>query len=62
MKILHLQTISGLMGIPLVERRAQEPGNLGDYIHLIGEHCEVPQGCGISAKHCIEMCMHYVDG
>ena len=39
MKILHLQTISELKGIPIVERRTQEPGNLGNYIHLMGEHC-----------------------
>ena len=50
MKILHLQTISKLTGIPLVERGIQEPKNLGDYIHLMKEHCKVSQGGGISAK------------
>ena len=50
MKILHLQTISELTGISIVERWTQEPRNLGNYMHLIGEHCKVPQGGGISAK------------
>jgi len=50
MKILHLQTISELMGIPIVVRVAQEPRNLGNYIQLIGKHCKVPQGGGIRAK------------
>jgi len=50
MKILHLQTISELTGIPLVERGIQEPKDLGNYIHLMGEHCKVPQRGGISAK------------
>ena len=62
MKILHLQIISKRTGIPLVERGVQEPGNLGDYIHLIGEHCKVPQGVVLVSKHCIGMYMHYVDG
>ena len=50
MKILHLQTISELTGIPIMKSGIQEPGNLENYIHLIGEHCEVPEGGGISAK------------
>ena len=62
MKVLHLQTISELTGIPIVKRGTQESENLGNYIHLMGEHCKVPQGGGISAKQYIGMCMHYVDG
>ena len=50
MKILYLQIISELTGISLVERGIQEPENLEDYIHLMGEHCKVPLGDGISAK------------
>jgi len=37
------------MSIPIVERGTQEPGDLENYIHLMGEHCKVPQGGGISA-------------
>ena len=50
MKILHLQTISELTSILIVERGTQELGNLRNYIHLMGEHCKVPQGGGINAK------------
>jgi len=50
MKILHLQTISELTGIPIVERGTQESGNLENYMYLMEEHCKVPQGGGISAK------------
>ena len=50
MKILHLQTISKLTGIPIVERGTQEPGNLENYIYLTREHCKEPQEGGISAK------------
>ena len=58
MKILHLQTISELTGIPLVERGTQEPKNLGNYIHLMGEHCKVLNGVVLPLKHYIGMCMH----
>ena len=50
MKILHLQIISELTGILLIERGIQEPGNLGDYIHLMGEHCKIPPWGGIITK------------
>ena len=33
-----------------MERGTQELRNLGNYIHLMGEHCKVPQGGGISDK------------
>ena len=61
MKILHLQTISELTGIPLVERGIQEPKDLGNYIHLMGEHCKVLPGVVLVPKYCIGICMHYVD-
>ena len=51
MKILHLQTISELTDIPLVERWTQESGNLGNYIHLMGEHCKVHQGVVLAPKY-----------
>ena len=50
MKIVYLQTISELTGIPLSESEIQNPKNLGDYIHLMGDHCKSAQGGGISAK------------
>ena len=62
MKILHLQIISEVTSIPLVKRGTQEPENLENYIHLIGEHCKIPQGVVLVPKYCIGMCMHYVDG
>ena len=33
-----------------MERGTQEPGNLENLIHLMREHCKVPQEGGISAK------------
>jgi len=50
LKIVHLQTISELTGIPLSESGIQNPRNLGDYIHLMGDHCKLAQRGGISAK------------
>jgi len=38
------------MGILLGESEIQNLGNLGDYIHLMGDHCKLAQGGGISAK------------
>ena len=37
-------------GIPLGESGIQNPENLGDYIHLMGDHCNSAQGGGISGK------------
>ena len=62
MKILHLQIISELTDIPLVERCTQESGNLGNYIYLLGEHCKVHQGIVLAPKNYVGMCMHYIDG
>ena len=50
LKIVHLQTILELTVIPLGESRIQNPKNLGDYIHLMGDHCKSTQGGGISVK------------
>ena len=50
LKIIHLQTISEITGITLGESRIQNPENLGDYVHLMGDHCKSTQGGGISAK------------
>ena len=37
-------------GIPLSESGIQNLENLGDYFHLIGDHCKSAQEGGISAK------------
>ena len=50
LKIVHLQTISELTSISLSESRIKNPENLEDYIHLMGDHCKLAQGGGISAK------------
>ena len=49
-KIVHLQTILNLTGIPIIEGGIQNPVNIGDYIFLMGDHCTSPQEGGISAK------------
>jgi len=50
MKIVHLQTILDLTGIPIVEGGIHNLDNIGDYIYLMGDHCKSAQGGEISAK------------
>ena len=47
---MHLQIISEITGILLGESGIQNLRNLGDKIHLIGDHCKSAQGGLISAK------------
>ena len=49
LRIVYLQTTPELMGIPLGDSGIQNPKNLGDYIHLMGDHCKSYRG-RISAK------------
>ena len=61
LKIMHLQPISELTGVPLGESEIQNPGNLGDYIHLIGDILNRLKEEGLVLNRCTEMCTIYVD-
>ena len=50
LRILHIQTISEIIAIPIVEGGNQNPRKLEEYMSIKGDQCRSSQGGGISAK------------